>query len=247
MFPHFLIFVVSTGRCGTMTLDALCRLSSSALSHHEPHPLMGDLNAILYHDPKQDLWPAIMDKRRKYFQAATVQNVGYVETASQNNFIIPTLLKRLPDCRVVHLVRNPRQVIRSCIRRGTYCPRDRTKRLVPREGTNAHDLWPTYTPYQKNAWRWMEINQLGLELRREYPTRYLCISSERMFVGEKETLYNLYRFIKSRVPDMAAISAVLGKQLNAQKTGVFDPPAAWEKHIWEIIGDTASILGCVAE
>lgn len=248
------LFVLSTGRVGTQTLAALLQLTSGFVVYHEPYPRLYGLSQLAYRYSeeelvRQTLLEAFLSARESLFNKAQVWGRGYAETAPHITFLAPVIAEAFPSVRFIHLVRDPRMVIRSGLRRGWYegHPFDRT-RIQPRPGDPHADFWPHYSAFEKNTWLWAETNQWILSFLSTFPQeQQLRLYSEDMFSANERTLASLYEFAESPVPSKRKIKRVLGKKLNAQRTGSFPEPGEWneemESRVRALAGDVARQLG----
>lgn len=248
------LFVLSTGRTGTETLAALLDLVPTLAAHHEPSPLLYALSCTAYRFGGQPATDAVLEEafltaRRELLAGALGTGRGYVETSPQLTFLAPAIHAALPGARFIHLVRDPRNVVRSAMRRRWYDgnPHDGT-RITPQSGTAAHALWGSFSAFQKNLWLWHETNRWLLTILRSLPLEQtLQLHSEALFAADGQALSRLFRFAGAEMPPTRNIERVLGKQLNAQQGGSFPPPADWDSEMVEqlhaIAGETATALG----
>jgi hypothetical protein len=132
------------------------------------------------------------------------------------------------------------------MRRGWYGGHsgDRT-RIVP--NLEVERRWETWTLFQKNLWLWAETNGWILDFTSCMPNRTLMVHSEDVFAADAEILQRLFDFINAPVPPKYKVSRVLGKKLNAQKSGSFPKSLNWNEamcgELLEICGETAERLG----
>ncbi len=251
------VFVLSTGRSGTQTLAALYELATNVFAYHEPNPELTALSKLFYEYEEKYLEnaaissvfrEAFLTSRRRLLNYSLDCGRGYVETTPQNTFLAPVIIDAIPSVKFVHLVRDPRYVVRSAMRRKWYDgnPNDDT-RIIPRPNSEAAQQWATYSTFQKNLWLWAETNRWILEVSSRLADRVLRIQAERLFEGDEETLSKLFAFIGASLPSPRKISRVLGKQLNAQRTGKFPESGDWTEEmlrdLWTIAGEPATALG----
>jgi hypothetical protein len=252
---HPCVFVLSTGRVGTKTLAKLLRLAKNIFSYHEPKPLLYGLSNLSYMqsiDPGSILdvlGQAFSTTREELLNYSLICNRGYVETSPQVTFLAPAIFKSIPNVRFIHLVRDPRAVVRSGMRRRWYDghPADKT-RIVPNTNTEIGKLWKNYSSFQKNLWLWNETNHWIMDFLSKLPdNRILQVRAEDVFSGRIDILNEIFSFISAPVPNKNKIQRVLGKQLNQQKTGSFPKPSDWtsEMHsdLRALAGKTANKLG----
>jgi hypothetical protein len=251
---HSCVFVLSTGRVGTKTLAALFGLAENVLAYHEPKPTLYGLSRLSYDyctsiPVRKVLQEAFLATRRQLMNYSLDCGKGYVETSPQVTFLAPVIIEAVPQVRFIHLVRDPRHVVRSGMRRKWYAghPADKT-RIVPPPGSEAERRWQSYNAFQKNLWLWDETNRWILEFSSSLPTgRILLVHSENVFDGREETLGQLFTFVGASMPAERGIRSVLAKKLNVQNTGTFPEPSDWSAEmrndLAEIAGETARTLG----
>ena len=251
---HPIVFVLSTGRVGTQTLAALLNLAPNLFAHHELFPKLYGLGRLAYWysaDPlaRTILIEATSSARQKYWQYALNVGRGYAETSPQLTFLAPILFHLYPQARFIHLVRHPYAVIRSGMRRGWYQdhPADAT-RLIPKADDPLAGRWQSLPRIDKIAWLWAETNRWITTFMRDLPPQQrLTLQAESLFAAEPSTLESLYPFVSSPLPPPRKIQRILGRQLNAQKTGHFPPPQEWDERmrqdVWHWVGDIAESLG----
>jgi len=248
------VFVLSTGRVGTETVDALFGLSDNVFSYHEPLPTLYGLSKLSYQNSgdsvaREILMEAFLTSRRDLLKYSLDCQRGFVETSPQVTFLAPVILNALLDARFIHLVRDPRSVIRSGMRRKWFDghPNDGT-RITPLSGTQHAANWSRYDVFQKNAWLWNETNRWILEFTNTLPAgRVLTIRSEDIFSGRSDSLRALYQFIGSSIPPASRITGLLKKKLNAQQSGDFPNWAHWSDtqitDMINVVRETSEKLG----
>jgi hypothetical protein len=250
------VFTLSTGRVGTQTVAALYALASNAFAYHEPSPKLYGLSKLSYHyagslDTRISVLfqEAFAVARNKQLNDSLSCCKGYIETSPQCTFLAPTIAELVANVRFIHLVRDPRDVVTSGMRRQWYAghPADET-RIVPREDLTMGAPWQSLSPFQKNLWLWTETNEWILNFLSSLPeSRWLLVHSEDVFNADKVTLEKLFDFVGSSLPAMSRINRVLSKKYNAQKTGTFMKPTTWADDMYaeleRIAGATARAFG----
>jgi len=149
----------------------------------------------------------------------------------------------------MHLVRDPRYVVRSAMRRRWYDGHSYDGlRIVPQPDSEAGRNWEMYDAFKRNLWLWAETNRWIVRFCSSVPAdRVLSVHSEDIFSGEEETWRKLYFFIGAPMPSKRRIMGVLSEKLNAQETGTFPEPSRWSEVMYSefriIAGETAKALG----
>lgn len=250
---HPCVFVLSTGRAGTRTLASLLNLSKGALSYHEPKPLLYGLSQLSYfYDTEQcfDLKKeAFLLARRSRLEFSLSCRKGYVETSPQITFLAPIILRVIPEAKFIHLIRDPRDFIRSGMRRGWYVnhPMDIT-RLKPHPDSKTYTEWQHWSPYRKIIWLWQETN---LWIEKFVSTldheNCLFLHAEEIFESQLEAIEKLYCFLNSKIPSKTKIKMILAKKINAQKSGSFPKYSEWHMNMYrelkENLAKTAEHFG----
>ncbi len=169
------VFVLSTGRTGTVFLAGLLDQVSSVISAHEPKPsrVLNAWTTAYLEDKVSDKFMAavLANKRRRL--AATNKDI-YIE---MNNFIAgfaEAASEVFENASVIHIVRDPRDFITSLTNRGDdegirkffnkYVPH---WAYVPR-GVKKRNL----DAFSRAAYRWVAINQCLSDWGKRNPDRY---------------------------------------------------------------------------
>lgn len=251
---HPCIFVLSTGRVGTETLAATCRLSRRMVSVHEPRPILYGLSRVAYELEGDESARAVereafVAARRVLFEHAKRRGRGYVETSPQATFLAPAIVESVPGVRFVHLMRDPRDVVRSGMRRAWYAGnRADPHRLRPRAGSPAAADWNDLSPLEKNIWLWTETNRWIADfLEPLEENRKLTLRAEDVFAADPLALRSLFALFADPPPAERKLRAVLGKRLNAQRTGTFPTYDDWRPAerdtLKRVAGATAARFG----
>lgn len=248
------LFVLSTGRCGTETLATLLGLARNVFTYHEPRPLLYGLSKLSYEYPdnadvSKVLQEAFFAARQELMSRSLACDMGYVESSPQATFLAPCIQRVVPNARFIHLVRDPRDVVRSGMRRKWYDGHGSDKtRIIPRSSGPASCEWESYSAFKKNLWLWNETNSWILRFTSGIPAeRTLLLHSEDVFEASQDALKKIFNFVGSSLPPDRRINRVLGKKLNRQKTGTFPASEVWSDEmrsdLLEIAGQTAHSLG----
>jgi hypothetical protein len=255
---HPCVFTLSTGRAGTETLSELMKLAKTVNAHHEPWPELFGLSKLAYEysaDYPQDeklrrtLTEGFLACRREFLYNALYCDRGYFEAGPPATFLAPLISEAIPQAKFIHLVRNPKSMITSAMRRGWYNGHAYDKsRIIPLEGTRWADIWETLNPFQKNCWLWAETNRWILDFsERIGPEKILLLKSEQIFTGETAAIQALFDYVFNPVPPRARIDKVMRTRFNAQTTGDFNMSADWSSALpaplTGFVGAVATRLG----
>jgi len=251
---HPCVFVLSTGRTGTETIAALLALAKNVMAFHEPSPKLYEISKLAYEnftDPfaQKILIEVFQAFRDELLTMSLDYGLGYVETSPQLTFLAHAILARYPDARFIHLVRDPRDVVRSGMRRRWFDGHPNDKyRKTPAPSSLAARKWGSFNSFQKILWLWSETNHwISQFLSTVRPQSKLVIHSEDIFNGNLTAIHELFDFIGAPMPPGKKIERLLQKKLNSQKNGVFPASSDWtdemQRDLSEIAGKVASELG----
>jgi hypothetical protein len=251
---HPCVFVLSTGRVGSMTLASLLNYSDNLIALHEPKPVLYSISKAAYQSQTscdENIWNKVfMCLRDEQIDNSLRLGKGYVETSPQATFLAPIIAKAIQNVKFIHLIRNPADVIRSGLRRDWYSghPADEN-RITPRADSKFHNQWHEMTLFQKNSWLWSETNRWILEFIMTLPpNRVHTLHSEDLYLGKLTTLEPLFDFCGSEIPTPRQIDKVLSRKLNIQNTGYYPLLKDWSsediKMLNDLTGDIAKKMGC---
>jgi hypothetical protein len=245
-------FTLSTGRSGTRTLAKLLDLADNAVVEHEPAPRLIRQCRDAYERWDQDprLFKTLIEACREdsVFEAYE-DGLIYGETANRLTFFAPALREVFTECRFIHLVRDPRDVVRSAMDRGWYSENKWDEgRIVPRPGDPFQPRWEGMDLFEKCAWYWHEVNRFACEFRAALPPgRAIVVKAEEIFSGDPERLGAVYDALGLEAPKPKAISKVLREKSNYQKHRSFLDPKRWSDQqldaLRAIAGATMEALG----
>lgn len=244
---HRAFFVLSTGRSGTQTLAHLLDTATNAKVWHHPEPnmIMETLHAYQgLIDARESFWVG----RSHILCQAWESGLIHGETDHNMTPFATAIARDVPQARFLVLVRDPREFIRSGMRRGYYIaggPWDEG-RLKPLE--HAETLgWDEFNPFEKVCWLWAEtyrhINKSIAEIGAD---RVKIVRFEDLIRGP-EVAAEIFEFLGLEGFTIDHAETVLSQKLNAQRGGDFPHPREWNQELhtiaWEYCGEIASGYG----
>lgn len=148
-------FITGLGRSGTQWLAALLGKSPNAFVQHEWWRYRyGALLPMHTRDPKhfdRDYLEIRINETRQAIE--TCGKPIYGEVNSKARYFLPDLMQAFRPIVVSQLVRDGRDVVRSCHSRQTYTGHDLHPPIEPTGGSYRQE-WPTYNRFQKLCWYW---------------------------------------------------------------------------------------------
>ena len=208
------VFVLSTGRVGTMLLTRLFELEEGLHIEHEALPEMLFAGKTAYSAPDNIEFAkgAFMAGRYEAIRDCHMQGQRYVETNNRLTFFAPAMAELFPKAKFIHLLRHPESFVSSGIQRNWYTGKTITDegRIQPPSDAGAQ------TTQDKIAWLWNATNAFIDEFK-EGPgkDRTLTVRSEDLFsnVEEAQRIMNWLDF----KANTASIKRVLDTPVNKSR------------------------------
>ena len=208
------VFVLSTGRVGTMLLTRLFDLEKGLHIEHEALPEMLYTGKLAYADPSNIEFTkgAFMAGRYEAIRDCQLQNLRYVETNNRLTFFAPAMAALFPNAKFIHLLRHPDNFVSSGIQRNWY-----TGKTITDEGRIApgKDLG-IERQQDKIAWLWNATNAFIDDFKAGAgKDRTLTVRSEDLFSNaeEAERILNWLNF----KADKTSIQKVLNTPVNSSR------------------------------
>ena len=208
------VFVLSTGRVGTMLLTRLFELEKGLYIEHEALPEMLYTGKLAYADPSNIEFTkgAFMAGRYEAIRDCQLQNLRYVETNNRLTFFAPAMAVLFPNAKFIHLLRHPDSFVSSGIQRNWY-----TGKTITDEGriAPAKDLG-IERQQDKIAWLWNATNAFIDDFKEGAgKDRTLTVRSEDLFSNteEAERILNWLDF----KADKTSIQKVLNRPVNTSR------------------------------
>lgn len=158
-----IFFIVSTGRTATHWLSHLLNLDEKAIVVHEPVPVetwahkdavKNRINAERYilDFRKKELYLRLHSLRRKF------NTYGEVNGILRRH--IEPIEKCIPNVKLIHLVRNGKDVVRSVISRQTYSGKHPVYyNFSPPKVDDWSSNWEKLSEFEKTCWLWQWENK----------------------------------------------------------------------------------------
>ena len=225
-------FVLSTGRCGTLWLTELLRLSRQVYVNHSDYPELIRHSRLAYEQYEQTphiFCEIIRATRDEFIIEAYKRQQVYVETNNRITFFAHAIKQVYPKAKFIHLVRHPGDFVRSGWNRKWYNghPHDMGRIVKLRPG----DAWQAMSDIERIAWLWNETNRYIEDLLSGLPQQsYVRVKAEDMF-SDPHVAIDLCKFMG--VEDIAPkwIARMLTRRVNQQREWVIGPYQAWpERH-----------------
>jgi len=222
-------FVLSTGRCGTLWLTKLLRLSRYAQVNHADYPELIRHGRLAYEQYAQEprvFCEIIRATRDEFIARAYRYGQVYVETNNRITFFAHAIKYVYPEARFIHLLRHPGDFVRSGLNRKWYGGQQRHDlgRIVRRDSSGS---WQTMSDVEKVAWLWNETNQFIKNFVAELDgQQHIQVRAEDMF-SDPTVALSICEFIGVDDVEPEMVVKMLKRQINKQRQATIDPYKTW--------------------
>lgn len=218
-------FIVSTGRTGTQFLARFFNSFSDVYANHEPKPdFLGlSINYVRGDVTKEYAVKAIECGRRPMFRRIKRKGVAiYIESNNRFFSLLKPLQEVFDDFRLIHIIRDGRDYVRSGMSRSWYTDNDpyKGKRMEATyfEDDEYRDQWSDMTRFEKIAWRWQKKNNFIFRATKDMKN-VLTLKFEEIFqTKDYEGIRKIAEYIglpKEEVEQK--IEKMMSKKINATK------------------------------
>lgn len=190
------VFVLSTGRCGTMLLTRILSQLSEVGVYHEPYPEFVWHNKYAYenYSLNADSIAMMFDAARyETIRSDFLNNKTYIETNNRITFFAHQIIGLYPNAKFIHLIREPVSFVKSGFSRSWY-----SGDTIYDEGrikdTFRLEKWNNYETIEKVAWLWGATNDFILDFKSQTKAPVFEISSKQLF-NNPEKVQSLLAFL----------------------------------------------------
>jgi len=226
------IFFSSSGRSGSKSIAATLAAVPNIRSYHGPaHEVLEALNLMETYEEEPDWWP-FSNFLSERIAKAHDEGCHYVESTWCATAVGYRLRKMFPGCQIFHLVRDPKDFIRSGLSRGWF-----NDDIAYRATVNAcsRDLWPI---------------SFELKTRVEMIAGLWATQQDYITGGKPDGVVRFEDLVRDGV-DLARFGIGEGVvpllRENTTETHTAPPPAEWpaewHEQVDRIVGDTARRFG----
>ena len=210
------IFVISTGRVGTMLLAKLFETSENTEVFHEAQPDMIFAGRYAFENPQNLEWMkgAVVSGRYELIRDSYLKGKRFVETNNRLTFLSPALAELFPKARFIHLLRDPHSFIKSGLQRDWY-----SGSTITDEGriVRGDDEFEKLSRADKVAWLWNKTNQFCEDFKSQFgQSRTYTIKAESLFNSTQDTL-ELFDWLGLKPPSQIYLERQLKRPLNKSK------------------------------
>ncbi len=238
-------FIISTGRTGTKFLARFINGFDSTLSLHEPHPDFVNLGVDYASGKVSEEKASRRIERGRRVLCKLVKKQGasrYVEPNNRLFSLIDVLEKVFDDIKIIHIVRDGRDYVRSGMSRGWYKEVDIDIRLEASEfeDDEYRDRWEEMSRFEKICWRWQKKD--GFIYRSlEGKDNYIRVKFEDIFEGDNYTgLKKICEYMNIPKKEVKRnIELMMDNKINATKEYEIPHWSEWGKEMIETFEEIA--------
>lgn len=232
------VFVLSTGRCGTLFLSNLLEEIVYFDVFHAPKPELYYTSKVAYEkfEKNPDLIKQIFTACRfEILLESYRRNRRYIETNNRITFFAYAINELYPNSSFIHLIRHPGDFVRSGISRNWYFGEEKNDlgRIIPENNLSE---WINYSKIEKISWLWNETNTFIEKFKKHVndEKRILTIKSEDLY-NSKNAVLKIIKFLDvEKIPEKK-ISKKMNKPVNVQKKSIINKYNDWdEKEKYEL-------------
>ena len=225
-------FVIGHPRSGTAFVNYLLNEAGGAVSRHE---YLMDENDFAFVRGATDYYEGRIGSpeiKRMLAHYRAMKRVD-IEVSWKHTWALPPLIERFPSARIVHLVRDPRDNVRSCFNLGMFgallagVANDALPRI-------RRDDWDRLNAFERNCAFWTETHRLALAMERR-KGKYLRVRLEDL--SRDDEIARLFAFLDLELPSAARVIKVkntlvdtvayVKHQMEARAPEQLPPYAAW--------------------
>ncbi len=216
------IFVLSSGRNGTLLLTNLLEQSNQCIALHEPEPELSMSSKMAYElfDKNPEFVKGMFEGARyEMLRTGFLLNKKIIETNNRITFFAHQIAELYPNARFIHLVRHPASFIKSGLSRNWYTGETLydEARIVSSDSAQ----WKMMNRYEKVAWLWNETNLFIEEFKETNAKKVLTVKAEDLF-EKPETSQKILEYCGIDDVSITKIRKVISIRANKGKNGSFD-------------------------
>jgi hypothetical protein len=218
------VFILTTGRSGTIFLTRLLGLSQSIIPYHEPAPTLQYFSNFAFHNQKdEDVLTKMVDAARmELIMGVYIKSKTYVESNQCMTFFVPAIKMLFKNSKFIHIVRHPGDFVRSAVRKGWHVNDSIWESGRVQMADN--EKWEIMHQIEKLSWVWNTtneyINKFG---EKTSHNRFISIKIEELFNSPRQ-VKQLFNFIDGSKVSSRLIKEVQKTKINELIIGPNEPP-----------------------
>jgi len=248
------IFILSTGRTGTMLFTRIFNDATNTKAFHNYPPEFIEQSKVAYEVLKNNEEPILFRLlenifllgREKLLYLCYLHKKIFIETNNRITFLAPVIKTLIPNAKFIHIYRHPGEIIRSGMRRNWYHSDSSHElgRIQPLQSSEYYKAWNKRSQIEKIAWMWNETNEFIETFLAEVANDHKLKIDFNQLQNLDVNRLSVFTGAKLKV---SKIKKELSKPVNVQKSGEFPHYENLENEekekIKQICGSLASKYG----
>jgi hypothetical protein len=238
-------FIVSTGRTGTKFFARFLNDFSSIYAVHEPKPafLRLGINYARGKVTKSYAINKLERYRRAMFKKVKRMNIDtYVESNNRLFSLLLPLTEVFDDFKVIHIVRDGRDYVRSGMSRNWYTEQDNSSRLRASyfKDDKYCDQWGNMSRFEKICWRWQKKDGFIYKSIKEMDN-VITVKFEDIFKDDNfKGVYKITDYIKIDKEEVEQmINKMMNRRVNSTKKYAISKWTEWDEDMLEAFDSIA--------
>jgi len=238
-------FIISTGRTGTKFFAKFLNQFGNVYATHEPSPdFLGlAIDYVRGEVSKKEVIKRIEQDRRALCKDIKRKQANvYVESNNRLFSLIDPLRDVFNDYKIIHIIRDGRDYVRSGMSREWYTKKDKYPRLKATYFSNDlyYDKWDTMSRFEKICWRWQKKDGFILDSIKDDPNS-ITVKFEDIFKDDDyKGIYQIAEYIglpKSETDKM--IDKMMNRKVNSTSKHIIDKWSSWSQDMVESFEEIA--------
>lgn len=234
------LWVLSTGRCGTVTLSQILEQSPNMVCFHEPMPRLMSYFNIAYHNPDDEFLEKLVHASRIDIMSS-IKGLGYMygEASNRTTPYAPYLKRLFPRSKFIWLMRDMDGFVTSAYHWRWYdleADKYKDTRLVPPPEAGSRR--------QVLAWYWCYVNEfISKFVKSISKDDWMFLDFESIRNWDVDRLDGIFEWLGIGRPNVDKVADILSKELNRGRRHAIERD--WEmydraaQNIYESIGDAS--------
>ena len=212
-----IVFVLGTGKCGSVTITKILNASPGVYANHELAPRLWHLNNEAHKDDcESNIWDAFYWATRRDYCSITQDNgLVFGEVNHRTTWFLPALKRLFPKAKFIILWREFNSCVESMVRWGVYSPEYRARQgaLEPPESITDSRV--------ACAWYWVTLHEYIL--KHIEGTNFTTLPFTWIKEGNTEAIANTFEKIGLDRPPDDQLKEILSEKLNPTKINLIVP------------------------
>lgn len=218
------VFILSTGRAGSMFVAELLALASRLVAVHEPRPTLEYHSGFaLRNQGRAEVLDRMIEAARmETILEAFIAGRIYVESNQCLTFFAPSLVRLFASAKFVHLVRHPGDFVASAARKGWY--ENDSLWEAGRARPLDEPAWNGWGRIERLGWLWDFTNRYIRDVLSGLPASRTMVCRFEDLLADDAVVRALFAFCGADVPAPDRIRMVRSRPVSVLRIDPDEPP-----------------------